>query len=87
MWLSAITASNRGRSGRLAPDATLEAPSARTPREPDHRFGLPTATALVVGSIVGVGIFNLPTSLAGYGPITLVSMALTTVGAIAPTYL
>lgn len=26
---------------------------------------------------------NLPTSLAAYGPITLVSMALTTVGAIA----
>lgn len=36
-----------------------------------------------MGSIVGVGIFNLPTSLAGYGPITLISMALTTVGAIA----
>ena len=39
--------------------------------------------ALIVGSIIGVGIFNLPTSLAAYGPITLVSMALTTVGALA----
>jgi APA family basic amino acid/polyamine antiporter len=39
--------------------------------------------ALIVGSIIGVGIFNLPTSLAVYGPITLVSMALTTVGALA----
>ena len=37
--------------------------------------------ALIVGSITGVGIFNLPTSLAFYGLITLVSMALTTVGA------
>jgi basic amino acid/polyamine antiporter, APA family len=46
-------------------------------------FGLPVAIALVMGSIIGVGIFNLPTSLAFYGPITLVSMALTTVGAIA----
>ena len=46
-------------------------------------FGLTTATALIVGSIIGVGIFNLPTSLAGYGPITLVSMGLTTVGALA----
>jgi APA family basic amino acid/polyamine antiporter len=44
---------------------------------------LATATALIVGSIIGVGIFNLPTSLAGYGPITLVSMGLTTVGALA----
>lgn len=52
-------------------------------REPPERLGLTTATSLIVGSIVGVGIFNLPTSLAGYGPITLVSMALTTVGAVA----
>src|SRR5690242_18453649 len=46
-------------------------------------FGLPVAVALIMGSIIGVGIFNLPTSLATIGPITLVSMALTTVGAIA----
>ena len=47
------------------------------------QFGLTSATALIVGSIIGVGIFNLPTSLAVYGPISLVSMALTTVGALA----
>src|SRR3974390_185809 len=46
-------------------------------------FGLPVAIALIMGSIIGVGIFNLPTSLASIGPITLVSMGLTTVGAIA----
>ena len=46
-------------------------------------FGLPAAVALIVGSIIGVGIFNMPTSLAAYGPISLVSMALTTVGALA----
>jgi APA family basic amino acid/polyamine antiporter len=46
-------------------------------------FGLGAAIALIMGSIIGVGIFNLPTSLAAYGPITLVSMGLTTVGAIA----
>jgi len=49
----------------------------------DSRFGLPQATALIMGSIIGVGIFNLPSSLSGYGPITLVSLALTTVGAVA----
>jgi basic amino acid/polyamine antiporter, APA family len=48
-----------------------------------RQFGLLTAMALIVGSIIGVGIFNLPTSLAAYGPITLVSMGLTTVGALA----
>jgi APA family basic amino acid/polyamine antiporter len=47
------------------------------------RFGLTTAVALIIGSIIGVGIFNLPTSLAFYGPISLVSMALTTIGALA----
>src|SRR5690349_3869778 len=47
------------------------------------QFGLASATALIIGTIVGVGIFNLPTSLAAYGPISLVSMALTTVGALA----
>src|SRR5215467_9043744 len=46
------------------------------------RFGLTQAIALIMGSIIGVGIFNLPTSLASYGPITLVSMGLTTVGAL-----
>jgi basic amino acid/polyamine antiporter, APA family len=51
--------------------------------EKPHQFGLAQAIALIVGSIIGVGIFNLPTSLAAYGPITLISMALTTVGALA----
>jgi len=51
--------------------------------EGGSQFGLTAAMALIVGSIIGVGIFNLPTSLAFYGPNTLVSMALTTVGALA----
>jgi APA family basic amino acid/polyamine antiporter len=59
----------------------LQKQSAADPRTP--RFGLTTATALIIGTIIGVGIFNLPTSLAAFGPISLVSMALTTVGAVA----
>src|SRR5499425_1510562 len=54
-----------------------------TEADKSSQFGLTAAIALIVGSIIGVGIFNLPTSLAAYGPITLVSMALTTVGALA----
>jgi APA family basic amino acid/polyamine antiporter len=57
--------------------------TAGTAPDSGARFGLGTAVALIMGSIIGVGIFNLPTSLSGYGPITLVSMGLTTVGAIA----
>jgi APA family basic amino acid/polyamine antiporter len=52
-----------------------------------NQLSLLGATALVVGSIVGVGIFNLPSSLAPYGPITLVSIGLTTIGALALAYL
>src|SRR5205085_8454353 len=62
-----------------APEAVA---SAAAPEE-RHALGLPAATSLIVGSIVGVGIFNLPTSLSSYGPISLVSMGLTTIGALA----
>ena len=50
-------------------------------------LGLPQATALIVGSIIGVGIFNLPASLAEYGPISIWGMALTTVGALALAFM
>uniref|UniRef100_UPI001319E1D4 amino acid permease n=1 Tax=Embleya scabrispora TaxID=159449 RepID=UPI001319E1D4 len=46
-------------------------------------FGLPTATALVVGSIIGTGVFALPSALAPYGPISLVAFVIVTVGALA----
>ena len=49
----------------------------------DHYMGLSQSTALIVGSIIGVGIFSLPYSLASYGPISLVAMAVATVGAVA----
>jgi APA family basic amino acid/polyamine antiporter len=49
----------------------------------DRQFGLPAATALVVGSVIGTGVFALPSALASYGPISLVAFGLVTVGAIA----
>lgn len=45
-------------------------------------LGLPHATALVLGTIIGVGVFNQPTSLAPIGPISIVALGLTTVGAL-----
>jgi APA family basic amino acid/polyamine antiporter len=59
------------------------APVTSTRAGESSQFGLTTAIALIMGSIIGVGIFNLPSSLAPYGPITLVSLGLTTVGALA----
>lgn len=52
-------------------------------RAAEHALSLPQSTALIMGSIIGVGIFSLPYSLASYGPISLVAMALATVGAVA----
>ena len=66
-----------------APGPPSEHAGGEASGEGAHQFGLTAAMALIVGSIIGVGIFNLPTSLAAYGPITLISMALTTVGALA----
>ncbi|MHB9757833.1 amino acid permease [Streptomyces sp. BYX5S] len=48
-----------------------------------RRFGLPIATALVMGNIIGGGIFLLPASVAPYGTISLVAFGVLTVGAIA----
>jgi APA family basic amino acid/polyamine antiporter len=67
-----------------AADVTEQAPATAPSQgaQPSDGLTLGGATALVVGSIVGVGIFNLPSSLAPYGPVTLVSLGLTTIGAL-----
>jgi hypothetical protein len=60
--------------GRAATSPVAEAadpddsPAAAQP--PPRQFGLPTASALVVGSVIGTGVFALPSALAGYGPMT-----------------
>ncbi len=58
---------------------------AGTDRRPSaaSSLGLPTATALVIGSIIGTGVFALPSALAPYGPISLVAFAAVTLGALA----
>ena len=45
-------------------------------------LGLPQATGLVLATIIGVGVFSLPGSLVPLGPISLVDLGLTTVGAV-----
>ncbi|MEW1959632.1 amino acid permease [Kineococcus sp. NPDC059986] len=46
-------------------------------------FGLPTAIALVMGSVIGTGVFALPSALAAYGPVSLVAFVVVTIGALA----
>lgn len=45
-------------------------------------LGLTMATALVVGNMIGSGVFLLPAALGAFGPISLVAFAITAVGAI-----
>ncbi|MFJ3233643.1 APC family permease [Streptomyces sp. NPDC086787] len=46
-------------------------------------LGLSAASALVIGSIIGTGVFALPSALAPYGPISLVAFGIVTLGALA----
>ena len=65
----------RDTNGRAAP------PPAERPLK--RSLGLTMATALVVGNMVGSGVFLLPASLAGEaGPVSIFAMALTGVGAM-----
>jgi APA family basic amino acid/polyamine antiporter len=47
------------------------------------RLGLPQAVALVVGNIVGTGIFLLPASLAAFGTVSILAFGIVTLGALA----
>jgi len=47
-----------------------------------NALGLTACTALVVGNMIGSGIFLLPASLAAFGPISLAGWVLTSVGAL-----
>ncbi|MFI2507038.1 APC family permease [Streptomyces sp. NPDC018972] len=60
--------STKRSSGRAGPSAAL---------------GLPATSALVIGSIIGTGVFALPSALAPYGPISLVAFVVVTLGALA----
>lgn len=51
-------------------------------RTPPRELGLWTSTALVVGNMVGSGVFLLPASLAAYGGISLAGWLLTSAGSL-----
>ncbi len=50
--------------------------------EKAHALGLTSATALVIGSIVGTGVFTMPAVLAGAGTMGIVVLAVIAVGAM-----
>ncbi len=57
----------------------MTAPNATTPRS---TLGLWTATALVVGNMIGSGVFMLPASLGAFGGVSLFGWLFTSAGAL-----
>jgi APA family basic amino acid/polyamine antiporter len=51
--------------------------------EPDHRLGLAATVALVVGGIVGTGIFTAPAAVATYGWLTVPAFLIVGLGSLA----
>lgn len=60
-----------------------DAPEAPTTDKAAGTLGLPQATALVVGGIIGTGLFGLPALVGPYGMMSVVVLAVVTIGAIA----
>ena len=47
-----------------------------------HALGLPSATALVIGSIIGTGVFTMPAVMAGAGTSSLITLGIISLGAL-----
>jgi APA family basic amino acid/polyamine antiporter len=71
---------------------TIEPPAVRAPTDgpdpglPDPAatgtLGLTSATALVVGSIIGTGVFTMPAVMAGAGTSSIITLGIIAVGAV-----
>jgi APA family basic amino acid/polyamine antiporter len=48
----------------------------------EHKLGLWTATSLVVGNMIGAGVFLMPSTLASFGGISLLGWLFSSIGAI-----
>lgn len=65
--------------------STIEAPkdpTAPTPTRSGQMLGVPGATALIIGGVIGTGVFTLPSALAPYGMLAIVALLIVTLGAI-----
>ena len=69
-------------AGIIRPVTRRTLPTARPTAPAPHKLGLIGATSLVVGNIIGVGVFMLPASLAPFGWNTITGWALTLSGSL-----
>lgn len=73
------------RSPGTAPTPGTTSPAAGPPGSADRAaaaLGLPSATALVIGSIIGTGVFTMPAVLATAGTSSIITLAVITLGAL-----
>ncbi len=75
--MALVTAAPSSPSPSVETDGTL---SSRN-RQKAHSLGLTSATGLVIGSIVGTGVFTMPAVLAGAGTMGIVVLGVIAVGA------
>jgi APA family basic amino acid/polyamine antiporter len=66
-----------------SPGSVTQTLSDQTPAElKAHALGLTSATGLVIGSIVGTGVFTMPAVMAGAGTMSLIVLGVIAVGAM-----
>jgi basic amino acid/polyamine antiporter, APA family len=63
------------------PEQPMSSPDSDNPEEAAG-LGLASATALVIGSVVGIGVFTMPAVLAAAGTVSLVVLGVVAVGAL-----
>jgi len=59
-----------------------ESPSATPMAERAAALGLGSSTALVVGSIIGTGVFTMPAVMAGAGTSSIITLGVIALGAV-----
>jgi basic amino acid/polyamine antiporter, APA family len=67
------------------PSSTTPAPPGAAPSRAEQKaqaLGLTSATGLVIGSIIGTGVFTMPAVLAGAGTSSLLVLAVIAIGAM-----
>jgi len=64
----------------MAQAATSKSMAAQEPSKPRRALGLWASMALVIGNMIGSGIFLLPASLAPFGGISIVGWLFTAAG-------
>ncbi|BBC32014.1 Transporter [Streptomyces graminofaciens] len=77
-----MTATSTPEATEPEPTPAAESPGEGKDASPGRKFGLAAATALVMGNIIGGGIFTLPAAVAPYGTVSLLAFVILSVAAV-----